>query len=76
MIKTGELKQAIQKSKRCIIYAGVFSFFVNLLMLTPPLYMLQLYDRVVSSRSGSTLFFFFFIVMILFAVMGIFEVLR
>lgn len=76
MIKTGELKQAIQKSKRCIIYAGVFSFFVNLLMLTPPLYMLQLYDRVVSSRSESTLFFLTLIVMILFAVMGIFEVLR
>ena len=76
MIKVGELKQTIQKSKRCIVYAAVFSFFVNLLMLTPPLYMLQLYDRVVTSRSESTLFFLTLIVLILFAVMGIFEVLR
>ena len=40
------------------------------------MYMLQLYDRVVTSRSLSTLFFLTLIVMILFVMMGIFEVLR
>ena len=34
---------------------GVFSMFVNLLMLTGPLYMLQVYDRVLASRSVATL---------------------
>ena len=29
---------------------GVFSMFVNLLMLTGPIYMLQVYDRVLASR--------------------------
>ena len=76
MLKPGELKDAISKSKRCIWYAAFFSCFVNILMLTPPMYMLQLYDRVVTSRSLSTLFFLTLIVMILFVMMGIFEVLR
>lgn len=76
MLKPGELKDAITKSKRCIWYAAFFSCFVNVLMLTPPMYMLQLYDRVVTSRSLSTLFFLTLIVVILFIMMGIFEVLR
>lgn len=75
-MKIDELKNAILKSKRCMIYAGIFSMFVNLLMLTPPLYMLQLYGRVVSSRSMDTLFFLTLIVIFLYVCMGLFEVLR
>lgn len=37
------------------ISVGVFSFFTNILMLVVPLYMLQIYDRVLSTRSGDTL---------------------
>lgn len=33
----------------------VFSFFINLLAFTSPLYMLQIYDRVIGSRSETTL---------------------
>lgn len=32
-----------------------FSFFINMLMFASPLYMLQIYDRVVATRSQSTL---------------------
>ena len=34
---------------------GAFSFFINLLMLVPALYMLQIYDRVLASRNEVTL---------------------
>lgn len=71
-----ELKATLKQSKKAIIYAGIFSAFVNLLMLTAPLYMLQLYGRVVTSRSLDTLFFLTIIVVFLFACMAVFEVLR
>ncbi len=38
------------------LFLFAFSFCINLLMLASPLYMMQLYDRVVSSRSLDTLF--------------------
>ena len=50
-----ELKSALGASSGSFAMTGVFSFFINLLMLTAPLYMLQLYDRVLTSRSESTL---------------------
>ncbi|MCG8611391.1 MAG: type I secretion system permease/ATPase [Pseudomonadales bacterium] len=37
------------------IIVGLFSLCINLLMLTPAMYMLQVYDRVVTSGSHSTL---------------------
>ena len=37
------------------IFIAVFSFFINLLMFVSPLYMLQIYDRVLSSRNETTL---------------------
>jgi PrtD family type I secretion system ABC transporter len=37
------------------LYAGLFSLFINLLLLVPALYMLQVFDRVLLSRSDETL---------------------
>ena len=37
-----------------LLFAGLFSFAMNLLLLAPPLYMLQVFDRVLTSRSGET----------------------
>lgn len=34
---------------------GIFSAIVNLLMLSPSIYMLQVYDRVLASGNGTTL---------------------
>ena len=45
-------------------------------MLVPPLYMLQLYDRVLTSRSESTLYMLTLIVIVLFVTMGLLEVVR
>lgn len=38
-----------------LMQAGVISFFLNLLLLAPTLYMLQVFDRVFTSRSNETL---------------------
>lgn len=37
------------------VAAGIFSFFINALMLVPTIYMLQIYDRVLASRSEVSL---------------------
>src|SRR5204862_8051025 len=38
-----------------LLVAGSFSFAINLLLLASPLYMLQVFDRVLTSRSNETL---------------------
>jgi PrtD family type I secretion system ABC transporter len=50
-----DLAAALRECKRAFISVAVFSGMVNMLMLAGPLYMLQLYDRVLSSRSIPTL---------------------
>ena len=50
-----EIRAALSESRRLFLSCGLFSVFVNLLMLTGPLFMLQVYDRVLSSRSEATL---------------------
>ncbi len=74
--KTQELKKAILASKKSFFIAGFFSLFINLLMLVPPLYMLQLYDRVITSRSEETLYFLTGIVIVLFITMALLEIVR
>jgi len=53
-----------------------FSIFINLLHLTGPLYMMQVYDRVLGSRSESTLVVLTVLIAGLFLVMGILEHVR
>lgn len=52
---TNELRQAILPDRMTLIGMGVFSAVVNILMLTGPLFMLQIYDRVLASGSVPTL---------------------
>ncbi len=71
-----ELRAALQASRNSFLFAGLFSLFINLLMLVPSLYMLQVYDRVLASSSASTLVMLTILVVGLFAVMGVLELLR
>lgn len=71
-----EIKSVISTLKRSFYFAGFVSLFINLLMLVPPLYMLQLYDRVLASRSQETLLMLTLLVVALFAVMGTLEFVR
>lgn len=49
------LQQWTRIARRTFIAVGVFSVFVNLLMLTMPIYLFQISDRVLTSRSLDTL---------------------
>ena len=68
-----ELREALSGSRRLLAAIGVFSAFVNLLMLTGPLFMLQLYDRVLASRSEATLLALAGIAAFLFLAMGLLD---
>ncbi len=59
--------------KREFLTVAVFSMVVNLLMLTPTLYMLQVYDRVLLSQSELTLLMVSLMTLFLFGVMAFAE---
>ncbi|MHC2620517.1 ATP-binding cassette subfamily C protein [Bradyrhizobium huanghuaihaiense] len=50
-----ELRRLLQTCQGYFATAGIFSLAINLLYLAGPLYMLQVYDRVISSASEITL---------------------
>jgi len=70
---TSALQVALSASRGALIGVGVFSFFINLLMLTVPLYMLQIYDRVLASRSTDTLLLLTIVTLGLLVTFGVLE---
>jgi ATP-binding cassette, subfamily C, bacterial exporter for protease/lipase len=50
-----ELSLALDTIRPAIVRAALFSMIISLLALAPTVYMLEVYDRVVNSRSGMTL---------------------
>ena len=68
-----ELRKVRQRSRSLYWFVGIFSFVANMLMLTGPLYMLQVYDRVLGSRSEATLIALSLLVVFLYGVMGILD---
>nr|WP_313402408.1 type I secretion system permease/ATPase [Pseudomonas sp.] len=72
-LKENSLKVALKACKGSFISVGVFSFFVNALMLVPSFYMLQVYGRVVTSGSISTLVMLTIIMAVLMITMGSLE---
>jgi len=71
-----ELRAARRESFGLMGAVFAFSVAVNLLMLTGPLYMLQIYDRVLGSQSEETLVALSVLVMFLFLMMGILDHFR
>lgn len=67
------LHNALRACKSSLFAVGFFSLFVNLLMLTPPFYMLQVYGRVVTSGSVPTLVMLTIIMAVLMITMGLLE---
>jgi len=71
-----ELLKPLSQMRTALVGLAVFSALVNLLMLVGPLFMLQVYDRVLTSQSSATLFVLLAIVGYLYAIMGVLDHIR
>lgn len=70
------LRNVLRKCRGNVIAVIIFSFFLNLLVFVGPLYMLQIYDRVLASRSTVTLLVLSGLAIALFVVYAILEIVR
>jgi PrtD family type I secretion system ABC transporter len=70
------VRELIARFRPYFLYAGLFSLAINLLLLVPPLYMLQVFDRVLASRSGETLAMLTTAAIIALLAMALLDVLR
>jgi ATP-binding cassette subfamily C exporter for protease/lipase len=75
-IPQNEIAQALVSFKSAFRTVGVFSAIINLLMLTPSLYMLQVYDRVLQSRNEITLLMLTLIMLGAYVFMSALEMVR
>ena len=71
-----EITATLWSFRREFVVVAIFSMVANVLMLSPTLYMLQVYDRVMSSQSEVTLVAVSMITLFLFGVMGFSEGMR
>ena len=71
-----ELRRIRRRSRPYFWFVAIFSFVVNMLMLTGPLYMMQVYDRVLGSRSVATLIALSILVVFLYSMMGLLDYVR
>lgn len=71
-----EIRQALGAYRGGFRSVGIYSAVINLLMLVPPLYMLQVYDRVLASGNTTTLLLLTLMALGLLALMGALEYVR
>ncbi|PNB56862.1 type I secretion system permease/ATPase, partial [Pseudomonas sp. GW531-E2] len=71
-----EVLRALKACRAGLGNVALFTAVINVLMLAPALYMLQVYDRVLSSRNEMTLLMLSLMVLGVFAFMGLLEWLR
>jgi ATP-binding cassette subfamily C protein EexD len=71
-----DLHRALYSCKSAFLSAAGFSMVINLLMIVPSIYMLQIYDRVVPTGNKSTLLMLTLILFVMFLTMSIMEWVR
>jgi ATP-binding cassette subfamily C exporter for protease/lipase len=71
-----EILLALKEYKKIFWSVGVFTFIINLLYLTPSIYMMQVYDRVLNSRNEFTLIVISLLALGLYGLMGFIEYIR
>ena len=70
------LERAMAKMRGIFVTVGAFSLFANLAMLIGPLYMLQVYDRVLTSQSKDTLIMLSVLAAVLLGLSAVVEIAR
>jgi PrtD family type I secretion system ABC transporter len=70
------IASAVAVCRRAFVAVGLFSGAINVLMLTGSLFMLQIYDRVLPSRSVSTLIGLTIMVAAVYAIQGLLDAIR
>lgn len=70
------VKDAIRRSRLAFVGVGVFSGIINVLVLAGSIYMLQVYDRVLPSRSVPTLIGITVLLVILYGAFGALDYAR
>ena len=71
-----ELAEVLFRLRRSFYALGAFSGVINVMMLTPAIYMLQVYDRALVSRNVTTLAMLTLLVIGLFLLMSALEMIR
>jgi ATP-binding cassette, subfamily C, bacterial exporter for protease/lipase len=71
-----EISLAIRDFKGAFRTVGIFSAIINLMLLVPSLYMLQVYDRVLASRNETTLLMLTLMVLVAYLFMSALEFVR
>ena len=66
----------MRRARSAFIGVGAFSLIINLLMLTTSLYMMQIFDRVLSGQSRETLLYLTIIAILAVAVLGTLDMIR
>jgi PrtD family type I secretion system ABC transporter len=70
------MRNFLDSCRRHFVVAGAFSFFINLFLLAVPLYTLQVFDRVFTSRSGETLLLLTVLTVMVLGAMAALDVFR
>src|SRR5688572_14034612 len=70
------LRSAFAACRRHFVFAAAFSALVNLLYLTPTVYLMQVYDRVLPTGGMATLVWMSLLALAAFAVLGLLNAIR
>ncbi len=75
-IPKNEITEALLKFKHIFYTVGIFTAVINILMLVPSIYMLEVYDRVLVSRNETTLYVLTFMALGLLGLIAVMEYIR
>ncbi len=74
--ETCAVRDALRQNRGVLLLAGLVSGAINILALTGPLYMLEVYNRVLPSRSAAALAVFTLVMLALYALAGALDFVR